>query len=212
MGYARRLQEDEPPVLLKHLGFDFDYYNPDTGKAGAIVFRKDAVYGNRVWTDFGHTDARSGKTQPQPVFLLPVKTKVYATINGVVVDIPKLYSGDYSIHIATSRRSRWRYELEHVVNPTVKVGDKVKAGQVIAEVGPDNGRDYGYLDVGILKGGNPPEHVCPFAYLDRSIKEETQKKITALYKAWENFKGDSNIYREETYVSPGCVVSGTVEG
>ena len=57
-------------------------------------------------------------------------------VDGIVVGVPKLYSDDYSIQVANSMSSRWRYETEHVINPLVKEGDTVKAGQVIAEVSP----------------------------------------------------------------------------
>lgn len=205
------ISDNEPPLKIKHLGFDLDYYNPEAKKAGAMDFTL-IPFEDRLWTDFGYKDSQSGKIHPQPIFQLPVGTKVYAIADGVVVDIPKLYSGDYSIHVAIDQNSRWRYETEHVVNVKVKVGDKVTAGQEIAEVGPDNNRNYGFLDIGILKGGNPPEHVCPFAYLDDSIKEETLAKIRVLYKSWENFRGDTTIYNEDSMPVIGCLTLDEVDG
>lgn len=202
---------NEPPLKMKHLGFNLDYYDPQTKKAGDIDFTLDP-YDNRLWTDFGHKDTQSGKIHPQPIFQLPVGTKVYAIADGVVVEIPKLYSNDFSIQVAIDQNSKWRYETEHVVNVKVKVGDKVKAGQEIAEVGPDNNRNYGFLDIGILKGGEVPKHACPFNYLDDSIKEKTFKKIKALYASWEEYKGNPNIYDESSTPVPGCVTLDLVEG
>lgn len=203
--------DDEPPLKIKHLGFNLEDYDPQTKKAGEIDFTLEP-YDNRLWTDFGHKDTQSGKIHPQPIFQLPVGTKVYAIADGVVVEIPKLYSNDFSVQVASDQNSKWRYETEHVVNVKVKVGDKVKAGQEIAEVGPDNNRNYGFLDIGILKGGEVPQHVCPFAYLDDSIKEETFKKIKALYASWEEYKGNPNIYDESSMPVPGCLTLDLVEG
>jgi len=81
-------------------------------------------------------------------------------------------------YILVDLRSQEEYETEHIINPKVKVGDKVVAGQVIAEVSNYNKNlpGFGIVEIGILKGGNPPQHICPFSYLDPSIKEETFKK------------------------------------
>ena len=107
-------------------------------------------------------------------------TKVRSLVDGVVTNVPLLYSNDYSIMVATNSKSQWQYETEHVTNPLVKVGDTVTAGQVIAEVSPhskDGNSGFGMVEIGILKGGNPPQHICPFAYLDPSVKDDIQKEF-----------------------------------
>lgn len=77
---------------------------------------------------------------------MPRGTKVRALIDGFVIDVPKLYSGDYSVIVSPSIESRWMFETEHVDNPIVKVGDFVKAGQVVAEASSakmGNDKDWG---------------------------------------------------------------------
>ena len=155
------------------------------------------------------------KSNPQPTFILPLGTKVRSLVDGVVVDIPTVWSGDFSVMVGTGDdKSPWRYETEHVKNVVVKVGDKVSAGQVIAEVSDfDKGAPAGYgaVEIGILKGGNPPQHICPFAYLDDSIKEETFKKMNDFFKSWEEYIGDQTLYNELDKIS-GCLTDAPIEG
>lgn len=61
----------------------------------------------------------------------------------------------------------------------MKLGDKVKAGQAIAEPSDCNTRyhpGFALVEIGILHVGNPPEQVCSYNYLDDLIKDETFKK------------------------------------
>src|SRR3989338_7376101 len=171
---------DEPPLKLKSIGVEFSDFK----------FTKEKLQFNRLFMDYGFMIPASpdnpSKANPQSTFILPLGTPVRSLVDGVVAAMPTLWSGDISIQVTkTGKLERWIYETEHVINPKVKVGDKVKAGQVIAEVGSFGGGDpsgFGAVEIGILKGGNPPQHVCPFAYLDESIKEETFAKMKNLFK------------------------------
>lgn len=110
---------------------------------------------------------------------------------------------------------RWVYETEHIINPTVKIGDKVTAGQILGEVSNfNNGAPdgFGTVEIELLKGGNPPYHVCPFAYLDPAIKEDIEKKIISLQTAWEEYIGDSDLYGESANNYPGCLTLDPIEG
>lgn len=213
---------DEPPLKIKNIGVNLDYYDPKTQKAGDFEFTKNKLVMNRIWMDYGYvipanmSATSKDKSNPQPTFLLPMGTKVRALVDGIVVDIPKLYSGDYSVMVAKDEKSPWRYETEHIINPVVKVGDKVSAGQVVAEVSPHDSahnNGFGLVEIGILKGGGegPPEHICPFAYLDPSIKEDIEKKLLSFYKSWEEYRGDNTLY-PENYTVPGCLTLNPIEG
>lgn len=169
--------------------------------------------------DYGFTipasPDRPAKRNPQPTFILPLGTKVRSLVDGVVVSVPKLYSGDYSIQVAQNDKSRFRYETEHVIKPNVKVRDKVTAGQIIAEVSDYDMRNtpgFGLVEIGILKGGNPPQHVCPFLYLDPTVKDDLTKKILALYASWEKYWGNTSLYNEKSIKTPGCAVLDLLEG
>ncbi len=204
----------EPDLKIKHLGVDLGYYDEATGKAGDIVFTKDNIsqYGNLIFLNYGETEkVNSAQAKealnPQPTFIVPVGTKVRSLVDGEVVRVEKLYSGDYTVQVASRAESDWIYETEHVVNTVVKVGDKVTAGQVVAEASTYNTRHhpgFALYEIGILHGGNPPEHVCLFNYLDDSIKDTTFKKLKAFYASWETYMGDDTLYDESRMAVPGC--------
>lgn len=201
--------DGQPPVLIQNIGIDFDDFE----------FTREEISFNRLFFDYGFpipaNDLGDARRNPQPTFILPLGTEVTSLIDGVVVDVPKLYSGDFSVMVAPDKNSNWVYETEHVINVRVAKGDRVRAGQVVAEVSDFDARNYGGLglvEIGILKGGNPPEHLCPFQYLDKSIKDEVETQILRHYKDWELFKGDITIFDEEALVSPGCLTLEAIEG
>lgn len=211
---------DEPPLKLKSIGVHLDYYDAKTGKAGDFVFTKEKLEFKRIFMPFGFVipaNIASGgqdKSNPQPTFIVPLGTPVRSLVDGIVVNMPTLWSGDISIQVtANGKMEKWIYETEHVIHPKVKVGDRVTAGQIIAEVGNfDKGTPagFGVVEIGILKGGSPPQHVCPFAYLDESIREDTYKKMNALFQSWEEYIGDKTLYDETTI--PGCLTLNPIEG
>lgn len=205
-------------VKIKHLGVNLNEYDPATNKAGDFAFTKANMAFNMLFFEYGYvvpaTSAGPEKSNPQPTFILPLGTKVHALVDGEVFDVPKLYSNDYSVMVQ-GEGSDLVFETEHVIKVKVKKGDKVKAGDVIAEVSDYDAKNYagmGLVEIGVLKGGNPPSHLCPFDYLDESIKDDTFKKITALQKSWEQYRGDSSIYDESKAVIPGCLTRDPIEG
>lgn len=205
-------------VKIKHLGVILEEYDATTNKAGDFVFTKEKLEFNRVFFDYGFevpaNSAGPAKKNPQPTFILPLGTKVHSLIDGEVFDVPKLYSNDYSVMVK-GEGSELIFETEHVINIKVKKGDKVKAGDVMAEVSNYDAKNYagmGLVEIGVLKGGNPPNHLCPFDYLDDSIKDSTLKKITALQKSWEEYRGDNSIYDESKVLIPGCISRDPIEG
>ncbi len=205
--------ENEPPLKLKSIGVEFSDFK----------FTKEKLQFNRLFMGYGfvipgnETTSGKDKSNPQPTFILPLGTPVRSLVDGVVANIPTVWSGDYSIQVTGSGKlERWVYETEHVINPKVKVGDRVTAGQIIAEVGSFGNGDpvgFGSFEIGILHGGGegPPEHVCPFAYLDDSIREETFTNLRKLFKDWEEYIGDQTLYDESEKI-PGCLTQDPIEG
>jgi len=214
---------NQPPLLLKSIGINLDAYDPTTNRAGDLQFTKAKIsFGDYIFTDFGYVikaaNSASGqdKASPQPTWLAPLGTKVHSLVDGVVVNIPTLYSGDYSIMVGADANSQWLYETEHVINPLVNVGDRVTAGQEIAEVSDyftTSGAGLGIVEIGILHGGNPPEHVCPFNYLDPSVKDDIQATLRQLFTDWETYRGDSTLYdRSQQATVPGCLTLDPIAG
>lgn len=221
------LMQDRPPKL-KNIGFNLDYYNSATNRAGDFLFTQelakvlsgDPIYQKLIWSDYGIQDNRSPndptKRNVQPTFYLPLGTKVLAPIDGEVTTVEILYSKDYTIWFAENKESTWSYEMEHVINPIVKVGDKVTAGQVVAEVsthGSEHHPGFGIVEIGLFHQlNNEPAHWCPFVHFDDSIKEEMNKKILALYAAWETYLHDASVYNNASYPVPGCATLEPTKG
>lgn len=215
---ASAKSSEEPPLLIKSLPIRLDKYNSKTNKAGDLRFTKQKFTFDLLFSDYGFliaaNSAGPAKKSPQPTFIAPLGTKVRSLVDGVVLEIPTLWSGDKSIMVGTSSSSKYRYETEHVIRPIVKVGDKVKAGQVIAEVSDYDSKNtpgYGLVEMGILKGGNPPTHLCPFAYLDPSIKEKTFSNLRSLYTSWNAYLG-KKVYKTTPYAVPGCLTQEEIPG
>lgn len=214
----------EPPIKIKGIGLNLDYYDLKANRAGDIKFTDHQFSYRQPFDVYGHFKTGlepddAPERNPQPSFFVPRGTKVRALIDGFVYDVPKLYSGDYSVIIAPSMESRWRFETEHVDNPIVKPGDFVKAGQVVAEASTakmGNDQEWGWFEIGIGKGSqnleDRPQHICPFKYLDDSIKEETLKKLKSLMLSWEEYRKDPNVYDENATPIPGCLVLDTLDG
>ena len=208
---SRAPTSNEPPLLLKSIGVNLGVYDPATAMAGDFRFTRNRLQQNRIWMDYGYIipggNGGLDKANPQPTFILPMGTPVQSLVDGLVIDVIELYSHDFSIHVAIDGQSQWRYETEHIRNPRVRAGDRVRAGQVIAEVSDwssDSNDGLGMVEIGILRGGNPPHHVCPFQYLDPSVRDQLWDRIRQLYSAWEAFKGDTTLYDEASMPVAGC--------
>lgn len=206
---------------IKHLGINLNYYDENTNMAGDIKFIKlPTIEGGleAPFLEYGRftpaTSAGPARLNPQPTFLAPLGTKVHSLVDGKVVNVSKLYSDDYVIHVQPEG-SDIIFELEHVINVQVKVGDTVIAGQEVAEVSDYDAHNIGGLglyEIGVLFSGNPPKHACTFDYLDDSIKDETLNKLLALEDAWERFIGKDDIYNQTTDPIIGCATRDIVEG
>lgn len=175
---------------------------------------------------------------PQMTFYVPIHTKVRAIATGEVCWVKKLnttYSDDYSIGLGISvggqpacqtdpmsgqgsgRVATW--EHEHVMLPQVKVGDKVTAGQVIAEASyytKDNWlytSNYALYEIGILvtsTSGGPPMHVCPALYLAPKTKDQLLSQLATAARAFEANVGKT-FYAEKT-LTTGCITEKPSEG
>ena len=217
--YSSQNAEDKATVSkvkIKSMPVDIGAYDPVTKRSGDLVFpEKKLPEGVQpvLFSEFGYkmpgNSANNFQSQasPQPTFIVAPKTKIKSMIDGQVVSVSKLYSNDYSIHMK-GKGSDLIFEHEHVINPLFKEGDTVKAGTVIATASDYDARNLfglGVFEMGLLKGGNPPIHLCIFDYLDESIKQDTFSKINALKKSWEEYTGDNSLYDESSTAIPGCI-------
>lgn len=199
--------------LIKHIGINFTEYDPETKTFGDVPLTSEKLGEfNIPFFDYGFfvpaNSVSPDKYNPQPTFIVPLGTKVRSLIDGEVVLVEKLYSNDYTVHVQNKKGSPYSFETEHIINVSVKVGDKVKAGDVVGEVSDydaHNYSGYGLYEIGILIGGSPPKHICPFAYLDPSVKDDVQNALRSLYKEWNKSVG-SEVYDVDMEI-PGCITT-----
>ena len=216
------------PAIIQNWGFNFADYSAATGKAGDMLIKgvtPPTFTGPTAATDnamyrllIGPIGAVvQGMVEPQYGFYLPLGTSVISMVDGTVCDVPKLYSNDYSVRVAPPGMACMQggayilYEHEHILNPTVKVGDKVTAGQKIGIVGDYNphwkAKGLGVLETGVFfskKGSNASWHACLSSFLDPSKKTALLATLSSAFAAWEAELGDNTLYDEAKMSPVGC--------
>jgi hypothetical protein len=221
--------QQDVPAIIQNWGFNFADYSEATGKAGDMLIK-----GVTPPTFTGSTAAKDnamyrfligpigllkseGMIEPQMAFYLPLGTPVISMVNGTVCDVPKLYSNDYSVRVAPPEMSCTQdgayilYEHEHLLDPTVKVGDKVTAGQKIGVVSDYNphwkAKGLGVIETGVFfskKGSNAPWHACLSSFLDPTKKSAMLATLSSAFAAWEAEVGDTTLYEEAKMSPVGC--------
>ncbi len=204
---------DAKPVL-QNLGVTIEPLNKATNRAGDFLFERKKYVDNKVFTEFGHKVVNSNgeKLLPEIGLYVPVGTIVVSPLDGVVIDT-KLYepSQDYMIMLKSHESSPWIVGFEHVGNLRVKAGDRVIAGQELAQVSAAYGNNqHGLLELNVWQGGQQIMKYCPFDFLDESLKVTYGNKIKRLAQDWEGFIG-KDVYDEDKWVAPGCLVESMVE-
>ncbi len=169
------------------------------------------------------------QANPQPTFYAPLGTPVVAIVSGVVTSITTLYSSDFSVMVGASSGSSGPFwEMEHVINVRVRVGDTVVAGQTIADVSnyecawarnslatdPICLSRLGLVEMGLLYGGATPEHRCPFDtdVVAPSKKDAIFGQLDAARARIEAAFGDASKYNEVSRASSQCITLARVPG
>ena len=206
--------EDNKPIL-KNLGVNIDAWNKQTNLAGdiafdrQIIFEDDFIKNDRPFLEFGnfeHTKENPGKLI-ENWFFVKSKTKVMAPADGKVYIGFIEHTKDWSVSMQMLG-SPWIVSIEHLLNLEVEEGDQVKAGDILGEAVPKFG--VGFTELAVWTGGREIYKYCPFDFLDESLKPVYTEKLNKLASDWEEFVG-KNIYEEEKWVSPGCLVERILE-
>ncbi len=167
------------------------------------------------------------QANPQPTFYAPLGTPVVAVVSGTVTSVSTLYSNDFSVMIS-SPNGGGTWEHEHVINVRVAVGAQVTAGQRIADVSNyecawgRNGNPsdplcrsgIGLVELGLLYGGNPPAHRCPFEsdLVDATRRAEIYGQLDSARTRIKAAFGNPSLFGETTWATPQCVSLSRIEG
>lgn len=225
------------PSVIETWGIDLTPYDATTKKAGelyvgSIPFPAGSVIQAPIQY-YGEGPRRPtdppGFVDPQMTFIVPQGTPVKAIASGTVCWMKYLntgYSDDYSIGIGVAVNDQppcqWdprgdgfgtvaTWEHEHVMEPRVKAGDTVKAGDVIATASYYSPREWMYAagyalyEIGILTQSpdGRPMHVCPALYLAPAAKQRLLTELATAARAFEANAG-SSAYAPQT-LATGCI-------
>ncbi len=221
------------PKVIENWGLDVAPYDAATGKAGVMQLAgvtpptfsnpEDNDMYSRIVGIYG-MDAK-GVKEPQMAFIAPLGTPVISMINGTVCDLPQLYSNDYSVRVAPTGTpcmpnggGSILFEHEHLINPLVKLGDTVKAGQRIGTVSDYNpnwkAKGMGMIETGVffMKNDNSgkPWHACLANYLAPSKAASMLSTLTAIEQGWMSVRGDSSLYNLSAQNPVGCLTQSDI--
>jgi biotin carboxyl carrier protein len=217
------------PKVIQNWGLAVEPYDAGSGKAGVMQIKgvtpptfsnpaDDAMY-RHILGIYG--EEVMGAKEPQMAFIAPLGTPVISMVDGTVCDVPQLYSNDYSVRVAPSGTACMTggasilFEHEHLINPVVKVGDKVKAGQQVGTVSDYNPhwktKGLGVIETGIFFSKNDssgkPWHACLANYLAPSKRASMLAVLTSIEQAWIAERNDPTLYNLAAQNPVGCLTT-----
>ncbi len=214
--------EESPPVsppqeskpVLSGFGLNIEPFNAQTKKAGDLIFTKDLLFddghvdNDKVFVDFGHKDKyrKDSIGNIEYWFHVPLNTPVKSPLAGKIEISYIKHTKDWAVSIKQTNHE-YIFSFEHVVNLKVKEGDYVNVGDILGDASPRNtfNNKIAMVELAVWKGGNRIEKFCPFNFLREDLKPMYAEKINTLASDWETFIG-KDVYQQENWVSPGCLV------
>ena len=123
------------------------------------------------------------KHSPQWIFTVLLGTPALSPVSGTVFDIRTVWNDDYTVMIQGDQGG-WIWEVEHVINVEVRVGERVEAGQQVATASDfaetEHGKGFGVVELGLLEGGRVPIHHCPLLYIDQTALPSITADLEAI--------------------------------
>lgn len=204
------------PKVIQNWGLAVDTYDSGSGMAGVMRIKgvTPPTFGNaadnamyrHIFGVYG-MDLK-GMKEPQIAIIAPLGTPVISMVDGTVCNLSKVWSNDYTVGVAPigtpCKIGNWAtvlFEHEHLINPMVKVGDKVKAGQQIGTVSDYNqhwkAKGFGMIEIGVFfvkKGSNKSWHACLGNYLAPAKRDSMLAVLTSVQMAWMAELSDPTLY------------------
>ena len=151
----------------------------------------------RTFTGFGMPKPVNPEMlSPQWKFTVPAGTP--APVTGYVVGISTVWSGDFSVWLSADVTESTVWEVEHVVDVQVKVGDSVEAGLPIATASDVFGNGVSALvELGLRssvvneEGQTLPAHYCPLLYVEEDAVSVIKAELSKI--RMENFDRLTNL-------------------
>jgi hypothetical protein len=198
---SSKKQSDD--LVLQNIGLDtFDNILYD--KHALSAYKTDGLKGFYFFGD----ELPGARKNPNFEFSsLKEGTKIIAAIDGTITFIKEQSeSSDKEVFLQTNENSQWIIGYDHLVNVTVKKGDKVKAGDVLGEPGvQNNGLRRFEFQVNKKQSGGDDVHVCPTTLMSSSLKEGLEKSLSTMMQQWNTLAGFT-VYEPALQTPVGCLV------
>lgn len=195
-------------VLTSLGGVSFGPYNQTTSISGDFVFAKDAAVSEMILFPFGQKICEQGscKTLPELGFQgIKLGTKVTAVAAGRVVEVRDQGDNDFAVS-TVFEGTNTALNYDHLSNVTAKVGDTLKAGDILGEVAPYGSGKYGRYEIMLkeVTSDNSATYLCPMDYLDSSVKDSLTADLKQFFTDWNTFMGKT-VHDLSTMDTPGCL-------
>ncbi len=133
-------------------------------------------------------------------------TPIIAAIDGFIgFTRQQADTNDYEVFLQPKEGSKWTIGYDHLVNITVKQGDKVKAGDKLGEAAKQNNGLLRF-EFQVNKDENrKTTHLCPTPLLSSAAKDKVISELTSMQNAWEQKTG-LELYDVSAQNPVGCLL------
>ena len=196
---------NEPVPVLQNLGLQ----SLDSIKVDLSPLRDFKANGRKGFYLFGDPLPGPGNRR-NPNFeysSLKEGTKVVAALDAEIAFIRfQSESNDYEVFLQTRQNSAWSIGYDHLLNLTVRQGDKVKAGDVLGEPQRQGDGELRFelqinLDIGT--GADRTTHFCPTFLLAPAVKDQLTAELKKIMDNWETLSG-YELYDPASHNPIGC--------
>lgn len=203
--------ETADPLVLKNLAVEFGPFDPETSRAGSFDF----MYVDKPFFEFGDNG-----TEPTFTYHVLQGVDVFAVADGYVRSVTYQPShNDYSIVVSTHPELHtWEIDYDHLINPTVSVGDRITAGKVLGNPAlGQGGYGNGWFEIQVFGGTNAQGKLlnhCPFNFFDPSLIDTYKAKLRQLMQDFNDYNQLTDAYNFDNYTTSGhigCLVSTMAE-
>lgn len=236
------------PFIIKNLGVNFAPYDSGTDRAGDFIFGCTNAY--KVFIEFGAiVDGGSSGNNILPTFeyIVDATTTISAISDGEVVDVCWQSSitdppdagyvrctniswdvDDYEITVVINSNPQYEVYYDHVVNPQVRAGDIITAGDPIGNPGITSHACEEFGGTPLLgrteimvNSGAQSKSFCPFTHFDAATRATYEATVTQMMSDWEQYVFDvygitgnydpnppkaEQVYDDESHPVPGCAL------
>lgn len=196
-------EPEKKPFIIENLGVTFGAWDRQTNRAGDFYFTHDF---QKIFGEFGAQvldPEWNIKELPTFDYVIRNDAFVFSISEGEVVRLfYQEETNDYDFSIRSLNDPSYDIVYDHLVNLRIKIGDRVQPGDTLGNPRPWT-FEIGGLEI-MINNLETKLSYCPFCLFNEKKVKEYKQKVNQLMKDWEEFKGDTTIYDEKSFVLPGC--------